>query len=250
VTSTSFTGGKGQAGVFHRIIGQMPPHPVYVEAFFGAGRVFWNKRPADFNVVIDRMSKFIARAGVMAGVRAIVGDAITWLPRLTLPADAVVYLDPPYVLSTRQGRFYYDFELSDEQHCLLLSVAQSLPCRVLISGYPSELYDSRLGKWRVMRYRVRTRGRTVTECLWMNFPEPVELHDWRYAGQNFRQRVTFKRLAARWLARLQGMPPRKRGYLLDAIAQRHPQRCVPAANAENDDDADRQPTLPLAVSGC
>ena len=54
----------------------------------------------------------------------------------------------------------------------------------------------------------------------MNFPEPEELHDWRFAGNTFRQRLGLKRLAARWLARLDAMPARKRGYVLNAIAQR------------------------------
>ena len=63
--------------------------------------------------------------------------------------------------------------------------------------------------------------------LWCNFPEPDDLHDWNYAGKNFRQRLALKRLAARWLARLEGMPARKRGYVLNEIQQHHFQRCGP-----------------------
>lgn len=40
----SYPGSKGQAGTWQRIIGQMPPHSVYVEPFFGSGQVFWRKR--------------------------------------------------------------------------------------------------------------------------------------------------------------------------------------------------------------
>jgi DNA adenine methylase len=58
----------------------------------------------------------------------------------------------------------------------------------------------------------------VQECLWMNFPEPTELHDWRFAGRNFRERCALKRLATRWMARLDDMPPRKRGYVMNALA--------------------------------
>jgi hypothetical protein len=146
------------------------------------------------------------------------------LPTLALPADAVVYCDPPYLLSTRKGRLYYAFELSEQQHWDLLGTLRALPCRVLLSGYPSALYDDGLEGWRVIRYRVRTRGRTATECLWCNFPEPDELHDWRFAGANYRQRLTLKRLAARWLRRLDAMPPRKRGYLWHALQQRQTER--------------------------
>lgn len=228
----SFTGGKGQAGVYHRIIGQMPPHSVYVEAFLGAGRVFHAKRPALVNVLVDLNSAAIAEVGAVAGVRAIVGDALEWLPKLrregALTPNTVLYCDPPFLLGTRQGRFYYDYEMSDEQHRLLLNIVLDLPCRVLLSGYQSDLYAEALKDWRVMRYRVRTRGRTVTECLWCNFPEPDELHDWRYAGRTYRERLYLRRLVKRWLAKLDAMPPRKRGYVLNAIGQRQDRREDPA----------------------
>jgi len=228
----SYPGSKAQAGVFQRIIGQMPPHWTYVEPFFGSGQVFWRKRPAARSVIIDK------DAGVIAKARAELDrlQAVHWLrevhmspgcafdyltyPALTLTADAVIYCDPPYLLSTRQERFYYDHELTEKDHARLLALLQALKCRVLLSGYPSELYGATLQDWRCLRYRTRTRGRTVTECLWANFPEPDELHDWRYAGNNFRQRVALKRLANRWLAKLDTMTPRKRGYVLDAISNR------------------------------
>jgi DNA adenine methylase len=143
-----YIGGKASSGVFHRIIGQMPPHSVYVEPFFGSGAVFWNKRLAARSVLIDRAPGPIAKLGVVTGVSAICGDAIAILPTLTLPADAVVYCDPPYVLSTRKFRLYYDFEMTDSDHVRLLDVLKKLPCRVLISGYQSELYVHQLQGWR------------------------------------------------------------------------------------------------------
>ncbi len=42
----SYPGSKGQAGTHQRIIGQMRPHSVYVEAFFGDGVIYERKRPA------------------------------------------------------------------------------------------------------------------------------------------------------------------------------------------------------------
>jgi DNA adenine methylase len=226
-----FVGSKAQAGVFQRIIGQMPPHSVYVEAFFGSGQVFWRKRRAERSIIIDLLPGGIAKAGAEAGVNAMVGDAISLLPKLALPAGAVLYCDPPYLLSTRKGRIYYEHEMNEDQHASLLALLQELDCRVLLSGYPSELYSSQLQGWRCITYRTRTRGKTVTECLWCNFPEPQELHDWRFAGKNFRQRLTWKRLATRWLARLDRMPARKRGFVLDAVHQRWNQRWSPASDS-------------------
>lgn len=222
----SYPGSKAQAGVFHRIIGQMPPHSCYVEPFAGSAQVFHRKRRAEHSILIDRSRACIAKLSAEAGVNAICADALQALPVLipTLPADAVIYADPPYLLSTRRGRRYYQHELSDQDHASLLALLQAAPCRVLLSGYPSKLYGAALRTWRCISYRTRTRGRTVTECLWANYPEPEELHDWRYAGANYRQRLYLKRLARRWLAKLDAMPPRKRGYVLASISQRQPRR--------------------------
>lgn len=229
----SYPGSKGQDGVYQRIIGQMPPHSLYVEPFFGSGYVFWEKLRAAASIVMDVVPGCIAKAGAEAGVTAIVGDAISLLPGLAafFPPDTVVYCDPPYLLQTRRGRRYYEHEMTDEQHVRLLDVLLALRCCVLISGYPSALYASTLQNWRCLDYRTRTRGRTVTECLWCNQAEPAELHDWRYCGKTFRERLGLKRLAARWLARLDRMPSRKRGYILHAVHQRWNGRELPSTNA-------------------
>jgi len=228
----SYPGSKGQPGVWQRIIGQMSPHTVYVEPFAGSAQVFFRKRPAAASVLIDAdagaidsLSTAVRNAGpdVSRGVQLIHGDALRWLQGAAEwehPADALVYCDPPYFLETRRSRRYYRHELSDEDHATLLRALADLKCHVLLSGYPSALYSSHLPGWRCLSYRTRTRGRTVTECLWCNFPEPTVLHDWRYAGRNFRERLALRRLAARTVARLQAMPPRKRGYVLNAVHQR------------------------------
>ena len=235
-----YVGGKGQDGVWQRIIGQMPPHSIYVEAFAGSAAIFFHKRPAARSILIDRSASVLTQLAASApahgdgqSVEVIQVDALDWLLKTRLPADALIYCDPPYLLNTRSGRRYYNHELTGPDHLDLLRTLRRLNCRVLISGYPSGLYASSLHDWRCLSYRCRTRGRTVTECLWMNFPEPTELHDWRFAGRNFRERLALRRLAARWLARLQAMPPRKRGYVWNALTDpetpepARPDRVVP-----------------------
>ena len=64
----------------------------------------------------------------------------------------------------------------------------------------------------------RTRGRPAAELVWCNFPRPTELHDYRFLGDNFREREHLKRMKARWIAKLQKMAPVKRQALLAAIA--------------------------------
>jgi DNA adenine methylase len=228
----SYPGSKAQAGTFQRIIGQMPPHDLFVEAFAGSAEITRRMAPSPHAVLLEldpeqaaRLKAQFPRADVFTA------NALDFLKRFQVgsgfafPANTVVYCDPPYMLATRAGRRYYRHEFTDEQHAQLLALVKQLPCRVLISHPPCDLYLQQLQSWRCITYRTRTRGKTVTECLWANFPEPEVLHDWRFAGKGNRQRTSWKRVARRWLAKLDAMQPRKRGFILQAIEQRHFRRC-------------------------
>lgn len=242
----SFTGRKAQAGTPERIIGQMRPHSVYVEAFLGTGEIFKRKRRAMTNVLFDVSLDLTTRIGADAGVIAKCGDALDLLPglELWLPLDTVIYCDPPYPLGSRndKGRRYYTDllvpgcrEMTDAQHEQLLSLLKMFKCDVLISTMPNEIYSSQLTapRWRCIEYQTRTRGATITEQLWCNFPEPDELHDWRFAGRDFRERWRLTKLVRRTIAKLEAMNKRERGYVLDAISQRREWRVAPAFSATN-----------------
>jgi hypothetical protein len=133
-----------------------------------------------------------------------------------------VYCDPPYVLSTRTGRQYRD-EMTDEQHAGLLDTIKGLPCMVMVSGYWTALYAEALRDWHVTSFQAMTRaGRMATEYLWCNYPAPTALHDYRYLGEDFRERERIKRKKQRWVNRLQTMPMLERQALLGAIAEAWP----------------------------
>jgi len=53
----------------------------------------------------------------------------------------------------------------------------------------------------------------------MNYPEPLELHDYRYIGENFREREKINRQRKRWQARLLRMSSVQRYALMATIAE-------------------------------
>ena len=72
--------------------------------------------------------------------------------------------------------------------------------------------------WRTIQYQVQVRsGATATEWLWMNYPEPSRLHDYRYLGTCWRERQKIHRQQARWVARLAALAPLERLAMLEAI---------------------------------
>lgn len=85
----------------------------------------------------------------------------------------LVYLDPPYMPETRHGKQYRHEMFDKESHGQLLETAKAHKGPVLISGYPSKLYDDMLQGW----YREETTCYSQTcskkqEIIWMNF-EPM-----------------------------------------------------------------------------
>jgi len=219
-----YPGGKGASGVCQAIINEMPPHQVYLEPFLGGGAVMLAKLPALVNVGVDLDSAAVARVAARLAVggdgdpryRFIVGDGMSYLRRWRWWAGALVYCDPPYLMETRScQRRMYRFELELPGHIALLDVLGRLPCKVMVSGYESELYRRRLSSWRVVRYGSMTSGGGVREeCLWCNFPESETLHDYRYLGRGFRERERIRRRRARWVAMLQAMPAQERAAVL------------------------------------
>jgi DNA adenine methylase len=82
--------------------------------------------------------------------------------------DALIYLDPPYVAETRSGK-YYNHEMTDAAHTALLASIDASRAMVIISGYPSELYDSAMRGWHRVETKARTDGaKARTEVLWIN----------------------------------------------------------------------------------
>jgi hypothetical protein len=220
----TYPGGKNGSGVYQAIINLMPPHKIYVEPFLGNGAIMRLKRPAIASIGIDSDTNVVAnwKGNEVPRLTLLNLDALNYLVGFPPTPDSLIYCDPPYLMSTRScKRPIYRHEFSDEaQHTELLTLIKRLNCMVMISGYYSDLYARELAGWRIATFQAQTRGGTsATEWVWMNFPEPLELHDYRYLGGNFRQRERIKRKQNRWRARLLRMNSTERYSMLATLEE-------------------------------
>jgi DNA adenine methylase len=103
-------------------------------------------------------------------------DAFDLLLQFDQP-DALHYVDPPYLPETRsqgnrrrgKGFHVYQHELTREDHIRLLELLPTLSGMVVLSGYPSELYDDMLAGWRrEERASYADGGGARTEVVWIN----------------------------------------------------------------------------------
>lgn len=215
-----YDGGKGKC--FQRIINLMPPHRVYIEAFLGGGAVLRNKRPAERTIGIDLDPRVIASWRKMddQNVELHCGDAREFLAGFRFSGGELVYADPPYLPVTRRRPICYRHDFDTADHISLLDLLRSLGCLVVLSGYPSPLYDESLkGWWRVDFLGTSHIGRRA-ESVWLNYEPPTDLHDYRFVGDTFRHRERLRRKMWRWEDRLARMPALEREALLRALNER------------------------------
>ncbi|RDU98285.1 DNA adenine methylase [Trinickia dinghuensis] len=209
-----YPGGKGKC--YQRLINLMPPHRVYIESHLGGGAVMRHKRPADRSIGIDIDARVINdwRKQAVPHCDLVHSDAVRFLADYDYCGDELIYSDPPYVASTRRRTRVYRHEYSTEDHVRLLQTLGQVPCKVLLSGYDSELYARLLPAWRKVSFSAKTHTGMREECVWMNFEPPAYLHDATYLGRTFRERETIKRRHSRLMARFEQMDPIERNDLL------------------------------------
>lgn len=214
----SYLGSKRASGAREAIIGAMPPHETYIEAFAGSGAVLKAKPRCQRSIVVDRDAEVFRRFTWPRGVERVTGDAIAYLDAFDYERSGktLVYCDPPYVLSTRTSRKRYRFEMTDDDHARLIAVLRRLPCSIIISGYVSSLYLNLLHDWRRHEFQVMTRGGVRTECIWMNYsPGPLVLS--RFVGRDSTDRQRIKRKAERWAGKFRLLPAPERTAVMAAL---------------------------------
>lgn len=132
---------------------------------YGTAQHLWSRYPAQLRPIIDRLQ------GVLIENR----PAVEVMQQHDT-TDTLHFVDPPYVFGTRSLRNVaqgcYRHEMTDEQHLELLGVLKSLHGMVVLSGYPSDLYERELANWSIHTTGSRIsagRGTAVkTEVLWLN----------------------------------------------------------------------------------
>ena len=151
------------------------------QSFSGNANDSWSRtlsksKATDFANVVDDLERFAER------MRRVQIENRHWrelLPSLDT-AGTVIYLDPPYVHSTRSGSGdKYRFEMTEADHVELLEALLKMKRgKWILSGFESDLYRSYLNRPGVNRLKfeqvqkvswvVGTAMPTRYEMLWMN----------------------------------------------------------------------------------
>jgi DNA adenine methylase len=125
----------------------------------------WTNMPAAILAVAERMQ------GVVIENR----PALSVMARFDQP-DTLIYADPPYLHETRSRKrirgaleHAYKHEMTEVDHAELLAWLRQCQSMVVLSGYPSQIYDDALSEWqRVTLPALADGARARTEVLWVS----------------------------------------------------------------------------------
>jgi site-specific DNA-adenine methylase len=254
---TTYNGGKSGNGTYQTIINNIPKHKVYIEAMAGNGGILFHfKTPAAVIVindidrsVIDKYNEIketifpgqkvkIYNLDYYEVVRSI--DRKNLLANIVNPCstcskdnndynieknndDLFFYFDPPYLKETRKSQAdLYKYEWSEKQHIDFLIRCQHIRGNVMVSHYPSSLYDRLLKGWFTLEFTSQTRNGKATEKLYMNYdPTKKILQDFSWVGSNFSERQRIKRKVERHIKKLDQLTSIERRCILSAILQKY-----------------------------
>lgn len=87
----------------------------------------------------------------------------------------LIYLDPPYPKQTRVFQNAYLKEMTDDQHIELATAVKTAKSKIIISSYPSPLYEQLFSGWRTESHLIPNHSShervkdLKQEQLWFNF---------------------------------------------------------------------------------
>lgn len=89
--------------------------------------------------------------------------------------DTLQYLDPTYLDETRTAPDVYDLEMTPKDHECLLDLIIQCKSKIIISGYPSSMYNSKLSSWNQKTFIIPNQAaggktkRRMQEVIYLNF---------------------------------------------------------------------------------
>lgn len=132
-----------------------------------------SKSTSDYLSAVDGLEEYNKR---LSNVVVVNRNAIEIIKKYDRE-ETFIYLDPPYVHSTRTSA-RYACDMEDDEHIELLNTILECKSKILISGYDNDLYNILADNgWNKYSFDVKTtdgknRPKTKTETLWYNYELP------------------------------------------------------------------------------
>lgn len=132
--------------------------------------------PGYLDAYVERMDSAVQR---LAGVSLECQPALELIQRYGRSPNVLLYVDPPYLGSTRVSGGYRHEMRSEDEHRELAAALRECRASVVLSGYSSPLYDELFDGWHTTRINTTTgqggARQERTEVLWSNRQPAADL---------------------------------------------------------------------------
>jgi site-specific DNA-adenine methylase len=223
-----YPGQKKVDGVFHKIINEIPTHKVYYELYAGTAAIAKLIKGSGAKIVLNDINRsVVAKLKCISELEATITtkpatNVLEKLIHTSASTDNFVFLDPPYLHSTRpNSTTVYNNEMTDRDHIQLLLAVLQLKCNCMIIHPKCELYDKMLSSWRKVYIKIRYNRKTSIECLYMNYDSPNELQSDQYLGKDCWDRQRIKRKAERMVQKFDLLPILERNYIMKLLKEKY-----------------------------
>ena len=235
----NYPGSKNGAGVLAWLINHTPKSEVYYE-IFGGSAVFsfeLKKLVEKADVVVYEKStdvhsqlsektkeykgknkRIVPTVCCFCGIKRVETLISQWRDL----SDFFFYFDPPYLFESRSSkRPLYHHEWTMNDHLIFFELVKKLSdkgAKIMISHYPNDLYCRTFQDWFTSEMQTRTRTKTVTEKIWMNYDiAQLKLATAFYVGKDFTERQRIKRKIERLKNKISALPIHERQAVIDAM---------------------------------
>ena len=127
----------------------------------------WNKKLARMAEIVDKLR----------GFQILNRDLFYVIDKMDRPNN-FIYIDPPYVLSTRRDKKRYKHEWDDDKHVKLCDrLNQVENAMICLSGYDNEIYRDMLPDFNVIKgpkNMATVSKKSAYEHVWTNYTPPVQ----------------------------------------------------------------------------
>jgi DNA adenine methylase len=145
-------------------------HPGRPHMPTGWRRQYQNNRGKSVVAYWNDTGKLDAVVARFKHVQVECGEALDVIASYDGP-ETLFYVDPPYVQAARSDRRRekgYSVEMSDDDHRALAETLHAVEGYVVLSGYPSALYDALYPTWETVTRMASTNGNNRRkEVLWL-----------------------------------------------------------------------------------
>lgn len=165
----AYIGNKNFNGVLETLINQIPCSHRYFSLFTGGGGLeFCNSLNHLQWICAEKDSRLHSSISLHSSI--VFSDYKYLIAGFTFTSDDFIFIDPPYMFSTRRaGKKYYKHEFTVSDHKHLLKFISTTTAKVCVTHPPCSLYFQNLVHFTFIPLSYQSRQGIFNDGIWINY---------------------------------------------------------------------------------